>query len=288
MELVEIREERPDDIADIRELNRLAFGQDQEGDIIDALRSNGAVTLSLVATLEGRVVGHILYSPITVGDTFFGAALGPMSVLPQYQRQGIGGRLNEEGKRRLENSGCPFIIVLGHPEYYPRFGFRPASTHGVRCEWEVPDDVFMLLILDPVRAQGISGLAKYRQEFSAEARPMSQIEHDRRIDYIEFPATNIADTKKFYSEVFGWEFTDYGPTYTSFSDGRLGGGFTTDAGVTAVGVLIVLYSRELEIMHDKVTKHGGKITRETFEFPGGRRFHFSDPNGNELAVWSDR
>ena len=117
---------------------------------------------------------------------------------------------------------------------------------------------------------------------------MNQTEHDRQIDYIEFPATNIADTKKFYSQVFGWEFTDYGPTYTCFSDGRLSGGFTTDAGVTPRGVLIVLYSRELDVMHGKVTKHGARITRETFDFPGGRRFHFSDPSGNELAVWSDR
>jgi len=113
-------------------------------------------------------------------------------------------------------------------------------------------------------------------------------EQDRRIDYVEFPATDIAATKRFYSEVFGWEFTDYGPTYTSFSDGRLSGGFTTDALVAPVGVLVVLYSRELEVLRDKVAKHGGRITRETFEFPGGRRFHFSDPSGNELAIWSDR
>ena len=117
---------------------------------------------------------------------------------------------------------------------------------------------------------------------------MSQAEQDRRIDYVEFPASNIADTKRFYSDVFGWEFTDYGPNYTSFSDGRLAGGFTAEAKITASGVLIVLYARELEIIKDKVAKHGGRITKETFEFPGGRRFHFSDPNGNELAVWSDR
>jgi uncharacterized protein len=117
---------------------------------------------------------------------------------------------------------------------------------------------------------------------------MSQAEQDRRIDYVEFPAVNIAETKRFYSDVFGWEFTDYGPGYTSFSDGRLGGGFTTEAKAVAGGALVVLYARELEVIKDKVAKHGGKITKETFEFPGGRRFHFSDPNGNELAVWSDR
>jgi hypothetical protein len=117
---------------------------------------------------------------------------------------------------------------------------------------------------------------------------MSQAEQDRRIDYVEFPATDIVGVKRFYSEVFGWRFTDYGPDYTSFNDGRLGGGFTTAATVAAAGALVVLYARELDSVKDEVVKHGGRIVRETFEFPGGRRFHFSDPSGNELAVWSDR
>jgi len=117
---------------------------------------------------------------------------------------------------------------------------------------------------------------------------MSQAEQDRRIDYVEFPATDLADVKRFYSEVFGWAFTDYGPDYTSFNDGRLGGGFTTAARVVTGGALIVLYARDLEVVKNKVVTHGGRIVRETFEFPGGRRFHFSDPSGNELAVWSDR
>ena len=116
---------------------------------------------------------------------------------------------------------------------------------------------------------------------------MSQPEHDRRIDYIEFPATDIAATKTFYSGVFGWTFTDYGPNYTSFADGRLSGGFTTDARVATGGVLIVLYASDLPAIHANVVKHGGRITKEIFDFPGGKRFHFSDPNGNELAVWSE-
>ena len=116
---------------------------------------------------------------------------------------------------------------------------------------------------------------------------MSQAEHDRRIDYIEFPATDIAGTKTFYSAVFGWTFTDYGPNYTSFADGRLNGGFTTDAKVAAGGALIVLYASDLQAIHGKVVRNGGRITKEIFEFPGGKRFHFTDPNGNELAVWSE-
>jgi putative acetyltransferase len=160
---VQIREERSGDVAAIRDLNRRAFGQGQEGSIVDALRSNGAVVLSLVATLNGRVVGHIMYSPVSVGNE----VTGPMAVLPEYQRQGIGSKLVEAGNRKLKEGGCPFVIVLGHANYYPRFGFRPASAHGIKCEWEVPDNVFMLLVLDQTKMQGVSGLAKYRHEFSS-------------------------------------------------------------------------------------------------------------------------
>ncbi|MGH8286008.1 MAG: GNAT family N-acetyltransferase [Steroidobacteraceae bacterium] len=165
--LVEIREELLGDVAAIRDLNKRAFGQDQEGNIVDALRSNGAVLLSLVATLNGRVVGHIMYSPLSVGGEVTGAALGPMAVLPEYQRQGIGSRLVEAGNRKLKDTGCPFVIVVGHANYYPRFGFRAASTHGIKCEWEVPDNVFMLLVLDQTKMLGVSGSARYRHEFSS-------------------------------------------------------------------------------------------------------------------------
>jgi putative acetyltransferase len=163
--MIEIREERPDDVAAIRDVNKRAFGQGQEGNIVDALRSNGAAMLSLVATLNDLVVGHIMYSPATVGDVT-GAALGPMAVLPEHQREGIGSKLIEAGNRKLKDAGCPFIIVLGHANYYPRFGFRPASTLGINCEWDVPADVFMVLVLDEVKMQGVSGMAKYRHEFS--------------------------------------------------------------------------------------------------------------------------
>jgi putative acetyltransferase len=164
--LIEIREERPDDAPAIREVNKRAFRQDQEGNIVDALRTNGAVSLSLVAAVNGRIVGHIMYSPITVGGVITGAALGPMAVVPEYQRQGIGSKLVEAGNEKLQDDDCPFIIVLGHRNYYPRFGFRPASMYGIECEWAVPVDVFMLLVLDEAKMQGVSGLAKYRHEFS--------------------------------------------------------------------------------------------------------------------------
>jgi putative acetyltransferase len=108
-----------------------------------------------------------MYSPLSTDGKLEGAALGPMAVLPECQRQGIGSKLVEAGNRKLKDAGRPFIIVVGHADYYPRFGFRPASEHGIKCEWEVPDDVFMLLVLDQAKMEGVSGLAGYRHEFSS-------------------------------------------------------------------------------------------------------------------------
>ncbi len=107
------------------------------------------------------------------------------------------------------------------------------------------------------------------------------------MDYIEFRTKDVEETKRFYSEVFAWEFTDYGPTYTSFTDGRLTGGFSLEPEVEAAGPLVVLYSTNLAKIEARISECGGQIVRETFEFPGGQRFHFTDPSGNELAVWSD-
>lgn len=117
---------------------------------------------------------------------------------------------------------------------------------------------------------------------------MSRAEHDRRIDYVELQATNLDAMKAFYGGAFGWTFTDYGPGYTSFDDGRLEGGFAKSGEVSTGGPLVVLYAVDLEAVRDAVVEHGGRIAREIFSFPGGRRFHFADPAGHELAVWSDR
>ncbi len=112
-----------------------------------------------------------------------------------------------------------------------------------------------------------------------------------KISYIEFPARDIAATKAFFEAAFGWSFTDYGPDYTSFNaDGIDGGGFykSEQAGKAAAGsALIVLYSADLEATQADVEKAGGKIVKPIFAFPGGRRFHFTEPSGNELAVWSE-
>jgi uncharacterized protein len=119
-------------------------------------------------------------------------------------------------------------------------------------------------------------------------QPLQKPEHDRRIDYIELPATDVAGTKRFYTDVFGWKFTDYGPDYTSFEDGRLAGGFTNSARPVAGGTLIVIFALDLAAIEAAVRRAGGTIVKPVFDFPGGRRFHFTDPSGNELAVWSDR
>ena len=117
---------------------------------------------------------------------------------------------------------------------------------------------------------------------------MSNAEQDRRIDYIEFSVTSVAEAKGFYGRAFGWSFEDYGPDYASFADGRLTGGLQTASGIKRGGPLVVIYARDLESMERQVTGAGGNIVRPIFSFPGGRRFHFTDPSGNELAVWSDQ
>jgi predicted enzyme related to lactoylglutathione lyase len=117
---------------------------------------------------------------------------------------------------------------------------------------------------------------------------MPQEVHDRRIDYIEYPVPDVAAAKSFYSAVFGWEFTDYGPDYTCFSDGRLAGGFATSTAAVPGGPLVVIYSVDLAAIEAVIADHGGKIVKPLYDFPGGKRFHFRDPFGYELAVWSDK
>ena len=113
---------------------------------------------------------------------------------------------------------------------------------------------------------------------------------DRKIDYLELPATDLAATKSFYSKAFGWSFQDYGEAYCSFTDGTLNGGFYQSAQSSSVAsgaALVVVYAADLEAMSETIVNSGGTIVRTIFSFPGGRRFHFADPSGNELAVWSD-
>lgn len=165
-----IRDEEARDAKAIHELLEAAFDSPVEAAIVDTLRVTCEERVSLVAVRDDRVVGHILFTPVTIETAereVRGFGLAPMAVLPDVQRAGIGSALARAGIERLQQANCPFIVVVGHPEYYPRFGFVRGSTYGVRCEWnEVPDEAFMILVLQPDIAQAFAGMARYRPEFA--------------------------------------------------------------------------------------------------------------------------
>lgn len=164
-----IRHEAPSDMAAIRFVNEKAFGGSSEANAIDALRARGAATLSLVAVIDDRVVGHLFFSPATIeapDRSWPALGLAPLSVLPDYQRQGIGTALLRAGLGECRQLGHERIIVLGHADYYPRFGFMRASQHGIRSEWKVPEEAFMILELRPGALTGVTGVAKYQPEWN--------------------------------------------------------------------------------------------------------------------------
>jgi putative acetyltransferase len=168
-----IRDEAVGDAPAVRLVNEEAFGSQVEASLVDALRTGCDDRLSLVAEQDGAIVGHILFTPVEIGAAGGGVrgyGLAPMAVRPGWQRRGIGSALITEGTRRLREAGASYVIVLGHPEYYPRFGFERASQHGVRCQWPgVADEAFMLLVLDAAVAPRLAGVARYRPEFDAVA-----------------------------------------------------------------------------------------------------------------------
>jgi putative acetyltransferase len=164
-----IRPEEPRDIAAIHHVNEQAFGRPAEANLVDALRRNGRVTLSLVAEDDGRIVGHVLFSPVTIesgDDQFAGVGLAPMAVLPELQNRGIGSLLVKRGLDHCREAGHPFAVVLGPPEYYPRFGFVPASRFCVKCEYDVRDEVFMAIELREGALGNRAGILKYQVEFN--------------------------------------------------------------------------------------------------------------------------
>jgi putative acetyltransferase len=166
-----IRDEAPGDVPAVRQVHEEAFGSQVEAGLVDALRAACDDRLSLVAEQDGALVGHVLFTPVemeTAEGTIRGYGLAPLAVRTAWQRRGIGAALTANGIRRLREAGALFVVVLGHPEYYPRFGFEPASRHGVRCQWPgVDDDAFMLLVLDPAVTARLGGVARYRPEFDA-------------------------------------------------------------------------------------------------------------------------
>lgn len=163
-----IRSESSTDAAAVRAVNEAAFGSATEADIVERLGKRPEEIVSLVAESGGRLVGHILFSPVELaGHTELRLmGLGPMSVLPAFQRQGFGSALVREGLSRCRRKGYRAVVVLGHPDYYPRFGFVPASRFGIKSAYDVPDEVFMALELEPGALRGAGGLVTYSEAFS--------------------------------------------------------------------------------------------------------------------------
>ena len=164
-----IRTENAEDHAAIRRVVELAFGQQGEANLVDALRRHAHPHISLVAVSDDEVVGHIFFSPVSIeseGDAFAAMGLAPLAVLPDYQNKGIGTELVWAGLKACELIGHEVVVVLGHAHYYPRFGFAPASRLGIRSEYDVSDDVFMVAELTPGALRGRKGLVKYHPEFS--------------------------------------------------------------------------------------------------------------------------
>jgi putative acetyltransferase len=165
---VNIRQEQPGDgdVQAIRAVNLAAFETSTEADLVDALRQEASPRVSLVAEEAGVIVGHIMFSPVTLADatpTLMG--LAPMAVMPARQRQGIGSRLIAAGLERCGELGAAAVVVLGHADYYPRFGFAPASRFGMRCEYDVPDEVFMVRELVGGGLNGLTGTIRYHPVF---------------------------------------------------------------------------------------------------------------------------
>ena len=149
-----VREEAPADAEQVRRVVAAAFERPAEADLVDRLRGKAGV-FSLVAVAGPEIVGHIMFTPVTVRGTAQRVlGLGPMAVAPAWQRRGIGGRLIRQGLDACRARGAEFVVVLGHPEYYPRFDFAPAAALGPACKWPVPAEAFMALDLRPAATGG--------------------------------------------------------------------------------------------------------------------------------------
>lgn len=163
-----VRAESPADRAQVFSLHQAAFGGDGEARLVDLLRAQASPFVSLVAEVEGELVGHIAFSPMTlpgsVGRLVMG--LAPVGVAPEWQRKGIGAALCRAGLEACRAMGVEAVFVLGHAEYYPKFGFAPAARFGISSEYEVPHDYFMALELEQGALAGVSGKVKYHEAFA--------------------------------------------------------------------------------------------------------------------------
>jgi putative acetyltransferase len=164
-----IRPEQSGDALAIADINDRAFGGSDESKLVDAIRRSAHPVISLVAEIAGVSVGHILFSPVSIDVPNPPVALGlaPMAVLPERQRQGIGSKLIEAGLNECRRRGCEVVIVLGHTQFYPRFGFRPARLLGLQTEYADAGDAFMAIELKEGVLAGRTGLARYLPEFAS-------------------------------------------------------------------------------------------------------------------------
>lgn len=168
--MVSFAHEKNDKVAAIKKVVTTAFGQTNEAKLVEAIRNsqNFIPELSIVAIEEGHLLGHILFSPIVIeaqGQTFSALALAPLAVIPTRQREGIGTELVQFGLSKCRELNHNLVVVLGHPSYYPRFGFQTANQFGIRAPFLVPDEAFMVLELKPSALQDVNGLVRYPAYF---------------------------------------------------------------------------------------------------------------------------
>ena len=163
-----IRPEEEKDVPAVYSVNAAAFGTSVEADLVDALRRQARPLISLVAEDSNAILGHIMFSPVSLTGhpDLKLMGLAPMAVAPAHQRQGIGSALVRAGLERCKQSGFGAVVVLGHPEYYPRFGFLPSARFGIGCEYKVPEDVFMVLELQSGYLSSVSGTIHYHPAFN--------------------------------------------------------------------------------------------------------------------------
>jgi putative acetyltransferase len=170
--MIFIRKETASDLIDVRRVNELAFERASEADLVDSLRKNAHPRISLVAVEseeeDEKIVGHIFFSPVTIEkneSSFIAMGLAPMAVLPSHQNRGIGSLLIREGLKECQRIGHDVIVVLGHADYYPRFGFTTAKEKGLSCEYPVPYEFFMVAEFVPNALRGRTGKVFYHPDF---------------------------------------------------------------------------------------------------------------------------
>jgi putative acetyltransferase len=166
--LLQIRQETAEDIVSVHNINAEAFKREEEAVLVDKMREHGVLAISLVAVENGTLVGHIAFSAVEITSeqqSFSGLTLAPVAILPAYQNRGIGSMLVKAGLEECRKLGYEIVFLVGHPEYYPRFGFVPVKAKGFECEYEVPDEAWMVIELREDALEGRQGKVTFQPEF---------------------------------------------------------------------------------------------------------------------------